>query len=152
MACTKVLARDWTIEVYDEDAEAGEEWTSIAGINTFTLSSDKESTETTTFDSEGFGEHLASERNYTLSFDGYYDEDDEGVRDAGQELVETLGEAVGCDAYAYIHLKSPNGGKEKYFEGTINLSDIGGGTNDSTTWGFELEVNGKPSDTEIPTE
>lgn len=143
MTCTKVLARNWTIEVYD-----GTEWVAIGGLNTFTLSSEKESTETTTFDSGGRAEHLPTQRANTISAEGYYDEDDTGTRDAGQTEVESLASSIGCDGIGELHLASPNGNTERYYEGSFNLSDIGGGTNDSTTWGFEFEVTGAPSDTD----
>ena len=144
MACTKVLARDWTIEVYD-----GTEWVAIGGLNTFTLSSDKESTETTTFDSNGRAEHLPTQRANTISAEGYLEVDaDTQEQDAGQAEVESLAAAVGCDGIGELHLASPNGSNEKYFEGSFNLSDIGGGTNDSTTWGFEFEVTGEPVETD----
>ena len=149
MACTKVLARDWTVEIYDDGAEAGEEWTAIGELNSFTLTSEKESTDSTTFDSEGFAEHTASQRSYNLTFEGFYSEDGDGVRDEGQEVVEKMSDKVGCDAESYLHLKSPNGSKEKWYRGTISLSDIGGATNDHTSWGFEFEVTGKPSDSEL---
>lgn len=149
MACTKVLARDWTVELYDEGAAAGEEWTAIGELNSFTLTSEKESTDGTTFDSEGFAEHTASQRSYNITFEGFYSEEQDGTQDGGQAVVEGLADKVGCDAVAYLHLKSPNDSKEKWYRGTISLSDIGGATNDNTSWGFEFEVTGKPSDTEL---
>lgn len=139
----KVLARDWTIEIHD-----GTAYQTIGGLNSFTLSPAKDSAETTDFDSGGFAEHLPVERSYTLSFDGFYLEDGTGVRDAGQAEVEDAAELVGEDGLVYMHLESPDGGKEKWFEGSIDLSDIGGGQSDTTSWGFELEVTGEPMTTD----
>jgi len=132
-----ILARGWTIEVYD-----GSDYQSIGGINTFTLSSSVERSDGTTFDSEGNAEHTKSQLGKTITVEGYYFEDDTGTRDAGQEAVETLCEALGSAAEETMHIASPDGGYEVWMDGTFNLADIGGGNNDNTSWGFEFERTG----------
>ncbi len=139
----EILARDWTIEVYD-----GTDYITIGGINSFTLSTSKDNAETTTFDSAGWGEHIPAERTKSVSLEGYYLEDDTGTRDAGQTEIETLAEEMGQAGIETVHLASPNGGFEVWLDGSFDTSDIGGGNNDPTSWGFEFELTGAPSDTD----
>lgn len=138
MAEEKILARDWTIEVYD-----GTSYQSIGGINTFTLSSGKESATTTDFDSSGNAEHIPAERTKTVTMEGFYVEDpDTGTRDPGQQAIEDLAELTGTDGIETLHIKSPGGGYEVWLDASYNLSDFGGGNNDPASWGFEAERTG----------
>ena len=137
MAEEKILARGWTIEMYGVSS-----YTAIGGINTFSLSSGKESSTTTDFNSVGNAEHIPAERTKSVTSEGFFKEDDTGTRDAGQELIETLAEAVGPSGIGTLHLASPGGGYEVWLNGSANLSDIGGGNNDPTSWGFEFERTG----------
>jgi predicted secreted protein len=143
-ANNKVLARNYTLEVYD-----GAAYVEIKGINTLTISTEKESSDTTTFDSNGMAEHLATQRAKTISAEGYewYDPDT-GEQDAGQAEVETLSNAVGTAAQSTLHIVHNNSGREKWLNGTFNLSDIGGGNNDPSSWGFEFERTGASLDTD----
>jgi predicted secreted protein len=140
-ANNKVLARNYTIEVYD-----GAAYVEVKGINTLTISTEKESSDTTTFDSNGMAEHLATQRAKTISAEGYEYYDEAGVQDAGQAEVETLSDAVGIAAESTLHIVHDNSGREKWLNGTFNLSDIGGGNNDPSSWGFEFERTGASLD------
>ena len=142
-ANNKVLARNYTLEVYD-----GTAYLPINGINTLTISTEKESTDTTTFDSDGMAEHLATQRAKTISAEGYEYYDEAGVQDAGQAEVETLSDAVGTAAESTLHIVHDNSGREKWLNGTFNLADIGGGNNDPSSWGFEFERTGASLDTD----
>jgi predicted secreted protein len=142
-ATNKVLARNYTIEVYD-----GIAYVPIKGINTLTISTEKESSDTTTFDSNGMAEHLATQRAKTISAEGYEYYDEAGVQDAGQAEVENLSDAVGTAAESTLHIVHDNSGREKWLNGTFNLSDIGGGNNDPSSWGFEFERTGASLDTD----
>lgn len=141
-ATNKVLARNYTIEVYD-----GAAYVEVKGINTLTISSEKESTDTTTFDSDGMAEHLATQRAETITAEGY-EYYDGSTQDAGQSEVETLANAVGSAAESTLHIVHDNSGREKWLNGTFNLSDIGGGNNDPSSWGFEFERTGASLDTD----
>ena len=141
MAEIKVLARDWDIEIYDA---VGEDWLEIGGITSLTFSSDMTEAETTDFDSEGWAEHIPAERTKSLSVEGNYLEDEAGERDQGQEEVEEAAELTGDDGLTPFYLESPNGGIQIAFLASVNMSDIGGDTNDPTSWGFDLIVSGDP--------
>jgi predicted secreted protein len=142
-AKNKVLARNYTLEVYD-----GAAYVEIKGINTVTISTEKESSDTTTFDSNGMAEHLATQRAKTITAEGYEYYDEAGVQDAGQVEVETLSDAVGIAAESTLHIVHDNSGREKWLNGTFNLADIGGGNNDPSSWGFEFERTGASLDTD----
>jgi predicted secreted protein len=148
MAKTKVLARNWKIEI-DTDPLATMPtgtavWTKIAGVNTFTISNDKEDTDTTDFDSNGYNEHLVASRSNEVSFEGFFIEDQtNGQRDAGQEAVEKYGDKIGPEAMATIRLTSP-GGKVRQFKGSFAVGDVGGGNNDATSWGASFTPSGAP--------
>jgi predicted secreted protein len=139
-ATNKVLARNYTIEVYD-----GTAYLPIIGINTLTISTEKESSDTTTFDSDGMAEHLATQRAKTITAEGY-EYYDGATQDAGQAEVENLSDAVGTAAESTLHIVHDNSGREKWLNGTFNLSDIGGGNNDPSSWGFEFERTGASLD------
>lgn len=141
-ASNKVLARNYTIEVYD-----GAAYVEINGINTLTISTEKESSDTTTFDSNGMAEHLATQRAKTISAEGY-EHYDGATQDAGQAEVESLSDAVGTAAESTLHIVHDNSGREKWLNGTFNLADIGGGNNDPSSWGFEFERTGASMDTD----
>ena len=141
-ATNKILARNYTVEVYD-----GSAYVEINGINSLTIATEKESTGTTTFDSEGMAEHLATQRGKTISAEGFEHYDD-GTQDPGQVEIETLSDEVGEEAESTLHIEHDNSGREKWLNGTFNLSELGGGNNDPSTWGFEFERTGASLDTD----
>lgn len=143
MAKLKVLARNWKIEV-NTGTEALPTWTKVGGINTFTLSNDKEDADTTDFESAGFAEHMVAGRSNEISFEGFFLEDATGVRDTGQEFVETKAEEVGPASIVALRITSP-GGKAKQYKGSFSVGDVGGGNNDPTSWGANYTVSGKPT-------
>jgi len=135
----KVLARGWELRVGSTNGDGG---TEVKGINSFTFASNKDDAETTTFDSEGWAEHLPAERGRSVTIEGFYLEEDNGDRDPGQEEIDDLGELMGHDGLEEFTIKSP-GGTEKYFMASVNPADVGGGNNDPTSWGAELTISGK---------
>jgi hypothetical protein len=144
MAKLKILARNWLIET-DTSTTATPAWTKIGGINTFTLSNDKEDTDVTDFDSAGFSEHMVAARTTEVGFEGFFLEDPaDGTRDAGQQFLEDKGELVGPAAMVKIRITSP-GKKGKIYTGSIAIGDVGGGNNDATSWGATMTVSGKPT-------
>jgi hypothetical protein len=144
MAKMKILARNWAIEV-NTGTEEIPAWTKVGGINTFTLSNDKEDSDTTDFDSEGYAEHMVAGRSNEISFEGFYLEDPlDGSRDVGQEYIETMSEKVGPEAMGKMRITPPSGKNGKIYTGSFGTGDVGGGNNDPTSWGATLTVSGKP--------
>jgi hypothetical protein len=144
MAKLKVLARNWKIEV-NTGTVAVPAWTKVGGINTFTLTNDKEDADTTDFDSQGYAEHMVAQRANEISFEGFYLEDPaDKSRDAGQEFIEDSAETVGPESIVPLRITSPSGNAKEYM-GSFAVGDVGGGNNDPTSWGASYTVSGKPT-------
>lgn len=145
MAVTKVLARDWKIGVKTgEDATTSEPiFTEVKGLNTLTFASSKSDSESTTFDTNGWNEHIVASRGRSLSLAGYYLVDPAtGTRDAGQNAVDTLGEQIGPSSLELFELTSPAGAKTRFYASS-NPAERGGGVEGNTSWGAELTVSGQ---------
>lgn len=141
MAVTKVLARDWVLEIKNSSG-----YTRIKGLNTLSFSNSKNDTDTTDFDSQGATEHLVTSRSQEISAEGFYLVDKTTKkRDEGQQAVEALAELIGPESLGEFRLTSP-AGTMKTFLASANIGDIGGGNDDATTWGVTLTVSGKMSD------
>jgi predicted secreted protein len=142
MPKTKVLARNWTIEAGEESGTPGTyTWTKVGGVNTFTISSDKTDADTTDFDSGGRDEHIVAGRSNEITFEGWFLEDETGVRDAGQAKIEDFGDLIGPESIKPLRLTSP-GGKVRQFNGSFVVGDVGGGNNDATSWGATFTPSG----------
>lgn len=150
---TKVLARDWKTEVlikgtldsissseYEVSSDA--EWMVVNGLNSLKFSSENTTADTTSFDEAGRTSHLVASRGNSLGLEGKYLEDQgTGARDKGQEFIEDLADKIGPSAMGVFRLTSP-GGTERVFRASVKLSDLGGGTDDPTSWGAELTTSG----------
>lgn len=147
MAVTKVLARDWTIEI-DTDPLAttptgSPVWTEIKGLNTIGFSQTKNDADVTTFDSGGFLEHIPASRGYEVTLEGIFLEDvSTGDRDPGQEAVEEYADMVGAEALASFQLTSP-GGTIWSFSGSVTVETPSGGNDDPTGWSATITVSGQ---------
>ena len=137
----KVLARNW--QIFIETATAGT-WQKIGGIESFTLSSDSETTDNTDFDSEGYDESFVSGRSNEITLEGKYVVDVETKeRDLGQAAVEELATKIGHESVGALRLVSP--AKEITEYGVhATLGDKGGAKKDTTSWGATMGVSGKP--------
>ena len=147
MAAVEVLARNWDLEVVDPD-ETEETFVEVGGLDTFTFSGDVNNADTTTFEDGGWETHMAASRSRGLSMDGKYQVDPEtGERNRGQEIIEELATKMGQESLGSFRLTDP-GGNSKEFDATANIGDQGGGNDDPTSWGAELDVSGEPEDVE----
>ena len=147
MAVTKVLARDWTLEIL----KAPSTYVKIKGLNTLSFSNSKNDTDTTDFDSEGATEHMVTSRSQEISGEGFYLVDrTTKARDEGQKLVEALAEKIGPETLGEFRLTNP-AGTTKTFLASANIGDVGGGNDDATTWGVTLTVSGKMTEPEALT-
>lgn len=140
MPVVRVLAREWTIQVKNSSSV----FVDVGGINTFTFGGGKTDADTTGFDSEGWGEHLVAQRGRTLTIGGFFLEDETGTRDPGQAVIDELANKIGAEAIGDFKLTTP-GGKVWEFSGSVEPADVGGGTNDVTSWGATITVTGQVS-------
>lgn len=144
MPKVKVLARNWLIEI-NEGTDIAPLWVRVGGVTSFTLSNDKEDTDTTDFDSGGYGDHIVSSRSFEISFEGFFLEDPEdGSRDPGQQAVENLADKIGYASIGQFRMTSPSG-IAKVYRGSVGIGDVGGGVTDATSWGATVTVAGRPS-------
>lgn len=140
MAVTKVNARDFTFELSDGDPTPT--WTPIGGITTMTLSRNQEEADNTTFDSNGIPEHYVMSRGRSFSVEGKYLEDPaDGTRDPGQAAVEALADLTGPNSLRELRITTP-GGTTLTQSVSARLGDVGGGTNDTASWGVEFVRSG----------
>jgi hypothetical protein len=138
MPIVRVLAREWKIEVKNSSSEFVE----IGGINTFAFGGGKTDADTTGFDSEGWSEHLVAQRGRTLTIEGFFLEDPtDGTRDPGQAVIDELASKISSEAIGDFKLTTP-GGKVMQFSGSVEPADVGGSTNDVTSWGATITVTG----------
>ena len=128
MAATEILAAGWTFAVG---------LTTIAGIDSFSISQDAKEADTTTFDDVGFESSLITRRAKILKLTGKYQEDG-ASQDAGQAAVEVLGAAVGAAAVGAFVIASPGGSGNFSMNATVKMDEIGGGNDDATKWGCTL--------------
>jgi len=139
MALTKVLARDWKLEV---ENEAGE-FVKVGGIETFEFGGGKTDEDTTDFDSDGWAEHIPTLRSRTLTMSGFRLEDTTtGERDPGQEIIDDLANKTGEEGLGNFSLTSP-GGTVYEFKGSVEPTGPGGGHTNVTSWGATITVSGK---------
>lgn len=142
MAITKFLARDLNIDI-NTGTIGAPVWTPIKGLNTLTHSPSSTDAETTDFDSNGNPEHMKAERGHQWTLAGYALEDvADGSRDPGQAAVETLAKAMGLASLGQFRTTSP-GGNTGTFMASAEVTQPGGGNNDTATWQAVLRVSGE---------
>jgi len=145
LASGKQLARLFSFSIDDGTSAMVD----IKGITSFSPSQEKNDADTTTFDSEGWIEHMVASRGVTFEIEGYHIEDEEtGDRDPGQGRIEEIGQLVGIGSVVPFELTSPGGTVV-----TMNVSvdspmfgqSTGGGNDDPAGWSCTLTVSGKPT-------
>ena len=138
----KILARNWTFEV--NTAPTGPRvYVEINGINSFSFDPEKTDADTTTFDSEGYMEHIVASRTATLTLDGlYYEDTTTGARDPGQQAVDELSQKLSQESVEWFRITTPFGAR-KEIQASVVVSGIGGGNDDPSTWSVELTVTGR---------
>lgn len=125
-----------------------DEYLHISGITSFSPSTEKNDADTTDFDSEGWMEHFVASRGLSFEIEGFHVEDEtNGIRDAGQERVEEIGQLVGSLSTKMFRLVGPSGATVD-FEVSIDSptfgQSTGGGTDDPAGWSCTLTITGDP--------
>ncbi|MCD7829031.1 MAG: hypothetical protein LUG58_01170 [Clostridiales bacterium] len=114
---------------------------SIADMESFSVSIDNGVEEWTPFDTEGWVRRLLTAKGFTITVTGK-----RNVGDTGNDFVAGLFIKNGRDAEAYFKWTFPDGATLVIDEAVINVTNIGAG--DSTAVGpleFEVQSNGKPT-------
>ncbi|MFI7014384.1 phage tail tube protein [Streptomyces sp. NPDC050164] len=141
MALQKYNARDVEFEI--EDFATPNTWIPIGGINTFSKSHEEETTDTTTFASEGQAESQKMQLGKQLEIEGFRLRDDTtGALDPGQAKVEALSERLGEDSLGRVRFAHKDDTSWQVWTAHVNLGDEGGGNNDKTSWSATFTRSG----------
>lgn len=141
MAVTEIVMQDVDAEV-NTGTVGVPVWTAIGGITSITHSPATTKAQTHNFDTPGRNRHRVVRRGDSFTIQAQRQEDEStGARDAGQEAVETAGQAYGSAAEKQYRLTSP-GGNTWTFMATAEVTELGGGTDDVANWQAALEVSG----------
>ena len=148
MSLGKQLARTFDFAIHD-----GTNYVDIGGVTSFSPSPEKNDADTTTFDSDGWVEHIVASRGLSFDIEGLHIEDAAtGNRDAGQEELEDLAMEMGHDAMCTFRLTRPHTGSQVYMTVSVQAPpegiSTGGGNDDPAGWSATLNVSGKPVTTD----
>lgn len=129
-----------------ETAKTGDAKTmsSIADMESFSVSFDNGIEEWTPFETEGWVRRLATAKAVTITVSGK-----RNVGDAGNDTVAALISKNGRDVEKDFSWTFPDGSKIEFNEAVINVTNVGAG--DSTGVApleFEVMSNGKPTFTQ----
>lgn len=139
----QINARDWIFQVSVDPTIATPVWATIAGLESFDLnpSEDEESTETTTFASNGIAESQAMQRGASLQVAGKI------VRtgttpDAGQKAADDLSALVGEASLGGVRFRHKDDTTWTQWRAWVSKANVGGGNNDKTSWGATFKRSG----------
>lgn len=146
MTSRPIDARDWLFEV--EDNVSGS-WLPIRGINNFSHNpgENRETAETTDFDSNGRYEEDTMQDGETITVQGFYEKDSAtGARDPGQAYVDTWGRRLSTDSHNRVRYRHETELTTwAVWDATVSPSERGGGNNDKTGWGAVFRRSGAPT-------
>ncbi|WKD36502.1 phage tail tube protein [Streptomyces xanthophaeus] len=154
MTAQKFNARD--VEFQIEDFLNPGTWVSIApgsggtegGVNTFSRSREYETTDTTTFGSDGQAESQIMQLGKIMKLEGFLLKDPStGALDSGQALIEAQTERLGTDSLCGFRFWMPGDANwEVWPKAHFQVGDTGGGNNDKVGWSCTVTRSG-PSTT-----
>lgn len=116
-------------------------WSTIADMETFSVSIDNGVEEWHPFEQEGWVRRLMTAKSITLSVQGK-----RNIGDTGNDFVAALFMNSGQDAQGDVQWTFPGGGVLELDDAVINITNMGAG--DSTAVApleFEIMSNGKPT-------
>jgi len=131
--------------VFEIESSTPDTWLTIGAtaINTFTKSTSYQTTDTTTYGSEGQHEEQNMEIAKTLQLEGFRLIDpDTGDLDAGQARVEALAELLSDDSVGSIRFAHEAETDWEVWNATAQLGDTGGGNNDKVSWSVTFTRTG----------
>ena len=149
MALQKYNARDVDFQI--EDFLSPGTWITIDAVNTFTKGNDQETTDTTTYASQGQAESQKMQIGKTLGLEGPRLRDSvTGAGDPGQAKVEALAERLGEDSLGRVRFSHKNDTTWEIWTAHVTLGDQGGGNNDKTSWAATFTRSGASSSAAKP--
>lgn len=151
MAAQKYSARDCEFEI--EDFLNPGTWTAFrtaqggsgeGGINTFSLEPEYETTDTTTFGSEGRAEHQVMQEGMAMTLEGFRLKDPStGALDPAQGLAELQSTRLGADSRCGFRYAAPGDTTwTVWAKASFQLGSQGGGNNDPKSWSVTITRSG----------
>lgn len=119
-------ARDCVFEI---ESETPATWIEIGEINSFSKSHEEETSDVTTFASQGQAESRKMQISKSLSLEGFHN-----PTDAGQTRVEEASELLGEASVVKLRFHAPGATNWTVWNVHVNLGDQGGGNNDASSW------------------
>jgi len=140
----KINARDWLFEVSTDPTAGTPVWAEVGGVTSFTLSNSEgeESTDTTTFGSNGNAESQAMQRGASVALEGFVERSALGVPDAGQAACDELAGEVGEASLGGLRFRHTDDEDWTVWTAWASKGDNGGGNNDKTSWGATFTRSG----------
>ncbi|QIS13587.1 phage tail tube protein [Nocardia arthritidis] len=145
MAIGKINARDFIIEIANDNSDTPAGWTTIHGLTSAipNLGDHEQVVETTTFDSAGNYEQEIVQRGASIALEGFRLVDPvTGVPDQGQAKVEALAGQVGTLGLWKVHFRHTADKQWKVWTATFSVGEQGGGTNDKVPWKATITRSG----------
>lgn len=139
----QIDARDWVFEVSLDPSNATPVWAQIKGRESFDLNpSEGEATaDTTTAESGGVEESQAMQRGASITLSGKVIRTGD-VQDAGQLAADTLAGQVGEESLGGLRFRHSADDEWTVWTCWVSKANVGGGTNDKTTWGATFKRSG----------
>lgn len=146
----QINARDWLFQVSEDPSAGTPVWADIAGKESFSLSNSEgeESTDTTTFESQGHAESQAMQRGAALSLEGKVVRNGT-AQDAGQVAAEALAGEVGDASLGGFRFRHSTDTEWTVWDAWVSLGDNGGGNNDKTSWSATFTRSGPATTTAV---
>ena len=143
MAIGESLARSYIFEV-SEDAVA---YTTVSGVNNWSLKFDETMKDSTTFDTNGYGRKVKTQRGVTVMFEGVYEYDsDTGDRDPGQQMIDESTKDFGAAGVRYYRIShATDEGSVLTFKGVAAHDDMGGKNDEIEAWKVTISMYGAPT-------
>jgi hypothetical protein len=143
MGLERMLARDaFDVVAINTGTSGSPTWTAIAGITNVSPDSTADTTDDTDFESGGISATKVVSRSKALTVSGNYLEDpDTGDQDPGQAALYDSGDLIGYDSNTMFKVTSL-GGNEYTFEGSVEFTQGGGGTNDNGAFEAKITISG----------
>lgn len=143
----QINARDWIFEASPDPSAGTPVWSQITGLESFTLSNSEgeESTDTTTFSSDGVAESQAMQRGAACSLEGKVKRDSNGDPDPGQQVVDDLAQLVGEASLGGFRFRHITDTEWVVWTAWASKGDNAGGLNDKTSWSASFTRSGAAS-------
>lgn len=145
----QINARDWIFEASPDPSAGVPVWATIGGLESFDLnpSEGEESTETTTFASQGIAESQAMQRGASCQVSGKIVRTGAapGTPDAGQAATDALAALVGEDSLGGLRFRHVDDVDWTVWNAWVSKANTGGGNNDKTSWGATFTRSGAAS-------